>query len=240
MNACQSVADLMLVRNDVRAYATRLLVAAGAALLVSLPSFAHAQATTICGNEVKEDVVKTLSAVENGTDEQKAAVAAQLYEKYKYCVQDSNVVSSTFVAAARECGSTVSNVGSLFYEEMPCVGYDPQRRQFAAPVKIKQNFGFGGAPLPGSREYVLHCVADPAGVLRPVGIDSVHLANSLDVPSWQFAVITNANQNLQLIQPMNGATRRAKSILSWQLPPTGCNYTPIWGNAVNYRIRLDQ
>jgi hypothetical protein len=123
---------------------------------------------------------------------------------------------------------------------MPCVGYDPQRRQFAAPVKIKQNFGFGGAPLPGSREYVLHCVADPAGVLRPVGIDSVHLANSVDLPSWQFAVITNANQNLQLIQPMNGATRRAKSILSWQLPPTSCNYTPIWGNAVNYRIRLDQ
>ena len=240
MNACQSVADFMLVRNDVRGYATRLLVAAGAALLVSLPSFAHAQTTTVCGNEVKEDVVKTLQAVENGTDAQKATVAAQLYEKYKYCIQDSTVVSSTFVAAARECGSTVSNVGSLFYEEMPCVGYDPQRRQFAAPVKIKQNFGFGGAPLPGSREFVLHCVADPAGVLRPVGIDSVHLANSVDLPSWQFAVITNANQNLQLIQPMNGATRRAKSILSWMLPPTSCNFTPIWGNAVNYRIRLDQ
>ena len=152
------------------------------------------------------------------------------------------MVSSTFVAAARECGSTVSNVGSLFYEEMPCVGYDPQRRQFAAPITIKQNFGFGGSPLPGSREYVLHCVADPAGVLRPVGIDSVHLSNSatLPAPSWQFAVITNANQNLQLIQPMNGATRRAKSILSWALPPNSCAFNPIWGNAVNYRIRLDQ
>ena len=125
---------------------------------------------------------------------------------------------------------------------MSCAGYDPQRRQFAAPVKIKQTFGFGGAPLPGSREHVLHCVADPAGVLRPVGHDSVHLANAIgnQPPTWQFAVITNANVNLQTIQPMNGQTRRARSILSWAFTPTDCNFTPIWGNALNYRIRLDQ
>ena len=72
----------------------------------------------------------------------------------------------------------MSNLGSLFYEQMPCVGYDPQRRQFAAPIKIKQPFGFGGAPLPGSREYVLHCVADASGMLVPVARDSVHLANA--------------------------------------------------------------
>jgi hypothetical protein len=125
---------------------------------------------------------------------------------------------------------------------MPCAGYDPQRRQFAAPVKIKQTFGFGGAPLPGSREYVLHCVADPAGVLRPVGRDSVHLSNALpgNFPTWQFAVITSATENLGLIQPMNNQTRAARSILSWQIPPTNCYFQPIWGNALNYRIRLDQ
>ena len=109
----------------------------------------------------------------------------------------------------------MSNLGSLFYEEMPCAGYDPQRRQFAAPVKIKQTVGFGPAPLPGSREYVLHCVADPAsGVLLPVGFDSVHLADAIanQNPTWQFAVIVNANMNLQLIQPMSGATRAARSI----------------------------
>ncbi len=62
---------------------------------------------------------------------------------------------------------------------MSCAGYDPQRRQFASPIKIKQTFGFGGAPLPGSREHVLHCVADVGGILRPVGHDSVHLANAI-------------------------------------------------------------
>jgi len=228
-----------------RARARQIMVVAAGALVLSLPSAAVAQTTTACGPDVKEEVVKLLAGSDALTDNAKAALEAQVYAKYSFCgIQDAPLTpaSSTFFVAARECGATVSNLGSLFYEEMPCVGYDPQRRQFAAPVKIKQTFGFGGAPLPGSREYVLHCVADPAGVLQPVGRDSVHLSDALpgNVPTWQFAVVTNATEHLATIQPMNNQSRRAKSILSWQLPPTNCNYQPIWGNALNYRIRLDQ
>jgi hypothetical protein len=110
-------------------------------------------------------------------------------------------------------------------------------------VKINQPFGFGTAPLPGSREYVLHCVADPAtGVFVPVGHDSVHLANAIgnQRPTWQFAVIANAHENLATVYPMNGQTRQARSILSWGFRPTHCGYKPIWGNALDYQIRLDQ
>jgi hypothetical protein len=227
---------------DVRLGAARILLAVSSALLVSLPPAALAQAQTVCGAEVKEEVVKALASVEDASDAQKLAVENELYAKYQYCAQDAQLVPSTFFTAARQCGASVSNLGSLFFEEMSCSGYDPQRRQFASPIKIKQTFGFGGAPLPGSREYVLHCVADANGTLLPVGRDSVHLADAIgnQFPTWQFAVIVNANENLQTIFPMNGQTRRARSILSWALAPTGCNYTPIWGNALNYRIRLDQ
>jgi len=225
---------------DVRVRATRILLAAGSVLAVSLPSPALAQTATICGLEVKEEVVKALAAVQNGSDTEKLALEKALYDKYQFCAQDAQLAPTTFFAAARECGASVSNLGSIFFEEMSCSGYDPQRRQFASPIKIKQPFGFGPAPLPGSREHVLHCVADAGGTLRPVGFDSVHLANTNQAPTWQFAVIANANQNLQTIYPMDGQTRRARSILSWALPPTHCNYTPIWGNALNYRIRLDQ
>jgi len=229
-------------RSDVRLHATRILVAVGSVLVVSMPQAAFAQSATVCGPEVKEEVVKALATADGASDEEKLALEKELYAKYEYCAQDAQFVPASFIAAARECGAAVSNLGSLFYEEMSCAGYDPQRRQFAAPVKIKQTFGFGGAPLPGSREHVLHCVADAAGVLRPVGHDSVHLANAIagQVPTWQFAVIVNANENLQTIYPMNGLTRRARSILSWAFTPTNCNFTPIWGNALNYRIRLDQ
>jgi hypothetical protein len=209
-------------------------------LVAASPSFA--QTTTVCGPEVKEEVVAALEAVANGTPAQKAAVERELYAKYQHCKQDATLVPASFAAAAKQCGAVVSQLGSLFYEEMSCCGYDPQRRQFACPVKIKQQVGFGAAPLPGSREYVLNCVANAAGVLQPVGRDSVHLANAIgnQPPTWQFAVIAAATENLQTVQPMNGQTRRARSILSWALPPTSCNFVPIWGNALNYRIRLDQ
>src|SRR6266850_5167797 len=228
-------------RSEVRSRAARILLVAGIAALVSLPSAALAQTPTICGPEVKAEVAKVLASVEDAPDAQKAAVQADLYAKYQVCAQDSAQVSSTFILAARECGAVVSNLGSTFYEEMSCSGYDPQRRLFASPIKIKQTFGFGNAPFPGSREFVLHCVADAAGVFVPVALGSVHLANAIgyQVPTWQFAVIAPATQNLQTVLPLNGQTRYARSILSWALPPTSCNYQPIWGNALNYRIRLD-
>jgi hypothetical protein len=212
----------------------------GSLVAVSLPSSAFAQTSTVCGPEVKEEVAKALDAVASAPDAEKAKVEKALYDKYLSCTQDAQVTPASFYAAARECGAIVSQLGSIFYEEMSCAGYDPQRRQFAAPVKIKQNFGFGGAPLPGSREYVLHCVADANGLLQPVGRDSVHLANSNLPPTWQFAVIANAAENLFTVYPMNGQARRARSILSWAFPPTDCFFQPIWGNALNYHIRLDQ
>jgi hypothetical protein len=219
------------------------LLAVGSFLAVSIPTSVLAQTASVCGPEVKVEVAKALSAVDGADLASKASVEKELYAKYQYCAQDGLQAPASFLAAARECGAIVSNLGSIFYEEMSCSGYDPQRRQFASPIKIKQTFGFGGTPLPGSREYVLHCVADPFGNLRPVGHDSVHLSDALpnQIPTWQFAVIANANINLALVQPMSGLTRRAKSILSWGFPPNGdCNFTPIWGNALNYRIRLDQ
>jgi hypothetical protein len=227
----------------VRSKVTRMFVVAGLTVFAAQFSTAFAQTTTACGPEVKEAIAKALASVENASDAQKQAMQDDMYKKFSYCgQQDAKNVPATFVAAAIECGAAVSNLGSLYFEEMSCSGYDPQRRQFASPIKIKQVGGFGGTPLPGSREYVLHCVADAAGVLQPVGRDSVHLSNAIAgiAPTWQFAVITSATENLQTLQPMNNQPRTARSILSWNLPPTSCNYVPIWGNALNYRIRLDQ
>lgn len=217
----------------------RMLVVLGLAGLGLRPS--SAQTITLCGPEVKEAVVKALASVENAPEAKKLSVQQDLYKQYQYCGQDARYVPANFYTAAQQCGATVSHVGSIYYEELSCSGYDPQRRQFASPVKIKQAFGFGGAPVPGSREYVLHCVADAAGVLQPVGNDSVHLSNATgQPPTWQFAIIASANESLETLQPMNNQPRNARSILSWALPPTGCNFVPIWGNALNYRIRLDQ
>ncbi len=167
-----------------RRLATRWLTLVGLMLPLLAPVPARA-ADTVCGQEVKDYVTKVLAS----TDPAKLkSTEDELYKQFSYCAQDGQNLpaTDTFFVAARQCGAKVSILGSLFYEEMSCCGYDPQRRQFACPVKIKQPFGFGGSPLPGSREYLLHCVADAAGVLQPVGDDSVHLSDSKYSPTWQF------------------------------------------------------
>ncbi len=216
--------------------------AAAMALLaiVGVPLATQAAEGPTCEPDIKAIIVEELAAAAKLSEQEQLDLQAKLYDVYSYCAKDPIAVPNGFLVAARQCGARVGYTGSLYYEEMSCCGYDPQRRTFACPVKIKQNFGFGPAPNPGSREHVLHCVADAAGVLQPVGQDSVHLADSKAAPPWQFGVVANAVRNLQLVQPMNGATRRARSILSWNFQPTRCDYQPIWGNWLDYRIRLDQ
>ncbi|MGQ5523752.1 hypothetical protein ACUHMQ_10860 [Chitinimonas sp. PSY-7] len=213
---------------------TRLAVLLSAGLLCGV-----VQAAPACGDDVKEAIVRqfTQAGWEKMNDEERQRFEKAVYAQYQpaCAVQDGTVVSP-----AAFCGKT-SYQGSTWYEQMTCCGYDPQRRMFACPVSIKQKGGFGAAPLAGSREYVLNCVSNGATFL-PVGVDSVHLANeAFNVnPPWQFAVIAAANQNLYLTQPMSGVTRQARSILSWQFQPTDCNYRPIWGNVLEYQIRLNQ
>lgn len=221
---------------------TKILLALALTFAFSFPYTAHAKSA--CGPEVKTEVANALSEIANAPKKEKLAIQADLYEKYSYCAEGSSedLVDDRFKVAAAQCGAKVSILGNLDFEEMSCCGYDPQRRQFGCPVKIKQSFGFGSAPLPGNREYVLNCVANEEGRFVPVGNDSVHLADEMhgEKPSWQFAVNANANNNLDTIYPMDGSTRNARSILSWGFEPTSCDFKPIWGNALDYRIRLDQ
>ncbi|RZI86384.1 MAG: hypothetical protein EOP38_01730 [Rubrivivax sp.] len=213
------------------------------ALALCSPMMAQAQSSTVCGPGIKAEVAKALEGSDKMSEAEQAQLQASLYEKYKYCgtYDAANVPQADpFYTSSRQCGAKVAYLGSVYYEEMSCCGYDPQRRTFACPIKIKQNFGFGGSPLPGSREYVYHCMTDANGALQPVGEDSVHLSNSVLAPPWQFAVVANAHRNLQIVQPMNGAARRVRSILSWNFRPTSCYYQPIWGNVLEYIVRLDQ
>lgn len=223
----------------------------------TLPLAAQAQTSTFCGPEIKAQFVEKMEAIEkqfgpdkvneaNGipeASESKLAAEASVYAQFSYCGKDQPQPATAFFNSVRQCAATnVSGLtGSTFYEEMSCCGYDPQKRQFACPVRIKQNFGFGGSPFPGSREFVLSCVFSPAaGAFVPVALDSVHLSNSAAQPSWMFGVVANAVANLGTVLPLNQATERARSILSWNAPPRNCNFKPIWGNAIEYRIRRDQ
>ena len=215
---------------------------ATACVLGALAPWSAAQAQSDICTKAKIEVAAQLVEYEKLPPAEKEAKEAALYDYVLTlnCHKETTATAA-FFNAARQCGASVTALGSLAWEEMSCCGYDPQRRTFACPVKINRNTGFGANPLPGSREFVMHCVFDTQqNAWREVGTDSVHLANSPFQPPWQFAVVANAHRNLDLVQPMDGTTQRARSILSWNFRPTGCNFQPVWGNAIDYRIRLDQ
>jgi hypothetical protein len=203
---------------------------------------AHAQTGPVCGTDVKEEVAKILTSEGAQKDPySKEALDQQqkLYEKYQYCAADGEALAAhDFDNVSREYCGKLTYLGSTFYERMRCCGYDPQKQLFACPVEVKQTFGFGAPPFPGSFEYVLSCVDLGAGY-QPAALDDVHLANAVSGgPDWYFAVIARATGRLANAQ-LTGKTLRARSILSWGLVPTSCNYQPIWGNAIDYQIRLD-
>lgn len=211
------------------------LLAGAFSLFASAQALAQARPT--CGPEVKANIVRALeNAGATAEPESEAALKlqAQLYEQYKFCASDPLPLPDD----GPVCGK-IAYKGSTYYERMRCCGYDPQHQFFACPVEVLQPTGFGNAPMPGSFEHVLTCVDQGAGWVVAAR-DNVHLADAVGgAPVWNFQVFARARSTLAK-QPLQGQTVRARSILSWGLVPTGCNYQPIWGDVLDYQIRLDR
>lgn len=213
------------------------ILAAATALMVVLvlPSLALAQDS--CDPDALREEVQTL--VQDGASQEdiQAAVAN--------CAnaQTSAIRSPlTNVAAAQNTTAT----GSIFWEQIDACGYHPQRRELECAVEVRQRFGFAGTPPgapgfngPGSWEWVQFCVDYGAGLV-PVNISAVHVHDEAYgvAPPWYYGVSVQADTTLHQAA-VNGQTLRARAILSWTLIPTGCNYTPIWGNQADFFIKLD-
>ena len=212
-------------------------------LLASSASLASAQEKAgqqveLCGPEVKAEIAKILADDPSQKDPlSKEALSFQqeVYEKFSFCAEDI-ANQPTPLPRNELCGRTTL-VGKLNYERMPCCGYDPQKKIFGCPIRIEQPTGFG-PPFSGSHEFVLTCV-DFGGGFQRVALDTVHLSDAVSgAPPWMFAVLADAEEKLSG-QPLDGKTYRARSILSWNMAPTSCDYKAYWGHALDYQIRLD-
>ena len=143
-----------------------------------------------------------------------------------------------------------------FWEEIRSCGFYPQETRLACVIRINQPTDYGG-PVGafGSFEHVKFCIDwDGSGVFEPllesVGSGIVHMHDEVSAvpPPWFYVVYRDIDPPGGPRTSLAGAATntvtpapslRARAILSWNVAPTDCAFTPVFGNVVNFKIRLD-
>ncbi len=128
--------------------------------------------------------------------------------------------------------------GDTSYEEMECVGYDPNNNTLVATIRIKKSAGYnGGLCTAGSREFVTFWAdVDRNGTFeRCLGTTSVTVHDIRNTPKegLEYAAFLPVNFDA-LRQPCSAGPRLVpiRAILSWQVPApcNNPNFVPVWGN----------
>lgn len=128
--------------------------------------------------------------------------------------------------------------GSTYYEEMECIGYNPNLDTLVGTIRIKRPNGYsGGLCAAGSREYVTFWAdLNGNGTFETcLGVTSVNVHDIDKVPNegLEYAVFLPVNLK-QYQQPCQYGPRliRIRAILSWQTPAPcwNPNHVPTWGN----------
>jgi hypothetical protein len=131
------------------------------------------------------------------------------------------------------------------FEQLTCVGYNPDTKALEAVIQVKQPSGYSGDECTaGSYEYIRFFV-DTGGGFQDAGLTAV---NVHDIPDMQDC----AKQSEKPLSyaasvpytPPNAedcddpVLPKVRAILSWQSIPTGPNFNPIWGNHLDCNIQL--
>ena len=134
--------------------------------------------------------------------------------------------------------------GDTSYEELTCIGYNPEIQTLTGIVKINLNKGYNGGPCtPGSREYVRFFIDYHNGSgWHDLGIRSFNIhdiAHTHENP-LDFAVNLLFVPKLEHCCFEKPVLPTVKGILSWDvLPPAGNHgYIPVWGNILDVNIQI--
>lgn len=130
----------------------------------------------------------------------------------------------------------LNTYGDTTYEELDCVGLDPNTSQLAGVLKVKLSSGYSGGPCTtGSREFVAFWVDWGSGwEYAGTTSVSVHDFTSITASGLEYNVFLPVDL-LSHAQPCDDGpkTARVRGVLSWNTPPSTTNpYAPVvWGNA---------
>jgi hypothetical protein len=154
----------------------------------------------------------------------------------------TNLAVATSLFAGEELGAILAGIaktsGDTAFEELTCAGYNPQTRELEGVIQVKQSNGYsGGLCTAGSTEYVSF-FAFFGGVWHALGTAQVQVHDlnaAKPAHPISYAVFRISNLTSMPCEQLEGVPLRA--ILSWQTPPTGPNFVPVWGNVVNTNVQ---
>ena len=143
-------------------------------------------------------------------------------------------------AATLEAAAAAS--GNTNYEQLHCVGLYPEQNLLEAVLEIKRPTGYSGDLCDdGSTEYVAFYIdwndgAGFVGVGAPASVNVHDLTAGADTDLW-YAVRKPfvPKRLLDCDQPQ---IVQVRAILSWETPPTGPGYVPVWGNVVDVWVQI--
>ncbi len=135
--------------------------------------------------------------------------------------------------------------GSTFYEEIGCVGFQPQFNRLEAVIYVKQPSGYGGGVCSdGTPEHVRFYLSyDGGATWEDQGVSRF---TAYDIPEGtegrkrlEYAVSHEVHPPKKLCVFHNMVLARA--ILSWNLepPPGDPDFEPVWGDIHNTHILVD-
>ncbi|MGH9361736.1 MAG: hypothetical protein ACRD2T_07445, partial [Thermoanaerobaculia bacterium] len=132
----------------------------------------------------------------------------------------------------------IATSGNTDFEQLECAGYNPETRMLSGVIAIKRNSGYSGDLCdPGSTEYVGFWVFH-GGSWHALGTAQVQVHDLAAIAPGnpvRYAVFRGVNLPEHLCADISGLPLRA--ILSWQTPPTGPGFDPVWGNVVNTHVQ---
>ena len=142
--------------------------------------------------------------------------------------------------------TAIQNRGITYWEQLGCVGYNPQLSLLEATITIKRASGYTTDLCQGgSFEHVRFFVDWQDGTgWHDVGVSSVRVHNISDLPPGdqhplQFLVQHMLDASARRRFCRTPVIPRVRAVLSWNaMPPTNPNQLPLFGNRVDVRIQL--
>jgi hypothetical protein len=132
------------------------------------------------------------------------------------------------------------------WEELTCIGYNPQISRLEAVVSIKQATGYSGDLCStGSTEYVRFFIDwYNTGIYTDLGIASFKVADISDAPAGaqhplQYMAYLKVEDKFYRRYCRTPLLPKIRAVLSWNTPPSANPFIPpVFGNAREARIQI--